>query len=58
MRGVLVVSAFCGDPVQDTFRAGASGYLLKSDCRENLANALRTMSYSEPSRRKVFLRTA
>ena len=41
---VLVVSAFCGDPAQDAFRAGASGYLLKSDCVKDLANAVRTVT--------------
>jgi DNA-binding NarL/FixJ family response regulator len=52
---VIVVSAFCGDPTQDAFRAGASGYLLKSDCAKDLAIAVRTVNNF---RRKVLTRIA
>jgi DNA-binding NarL/FixJ family response regulator len=49
---VIVMSAFCGDPTRDAFRAGASGYVLKSDCARDLAIAVRTVNSSEPFRRR------
>ena len=45
---ILVVSAFCGDPPDKVFLAGACGYLLKSDCGRELATAVRTVNDSKP----------
>jgi two-component system invasion response regulator UvrY len=44
---VLVVSAFCGDPAEKVFFAGAPGYLLKADCGSELATAVRTVNDSK-----------
>jgi DNA-binding NarL/FixJ family response regulator len=44
---ILVVSAFCGDPAEKVFLAGARGYLLKADCGSELATAARTVNDSK-----------
>jgi DNA-binding NarL/FixJ family response regulator len=43
---IVVVSAFCRDPSETVFCAGARGYLLKGDCGRELATAVRTVSNS------------